>query len=168
MSRSKQFDWNSAGFDLSQETIDTARQMSVAMMEYGRSLWALELDTATIMTAETTRVLKEWVQSAAANGDTLSQWPELFYPRTHQFVEITRGWLNIASRSTTEMHELFGQALAASLALTEENLARYPSHDRRTTAKVISFPDRRRSATHFKASLVRHQADEPQRRMRTG
>lgn len=163
MSRSKQIDWNAAGFEGSLETTDMARQMSVAMMEYGRSLWALQLDTASTMTAETTRQFKDWLQSAAENGDTVGQWPGLFYPRTQQFVQIARGWLNIASQTTTEINELFGQALAATFALTDENLTRYPQYERRTTAQVISFPDRRRSATQSKTPLAGHQADEPQR-----
>lgn len=154
MSRDKQFHSHSANFDIGQETSDMTRQMSVALMEYGRNLWALQLDTASGMAAETTRQLKHWLQNAADNGAPLNQWPGLYYSSTGRFVEIARGWLNVAARASAEMNALFGQAQAASFALAEESLARYPKAERRTTAMVISFADRRRSAAPFSAPPV--------------
>lgn len=149
MSRNKQIDWNSASYELGLEALEITRQMSIAMMEYSRSLWALQLDTATRMGGEASRQLRYWLQDAAANGDALGQWPGFFYPRTQKFIEITQGWLDTASQTGSEINELFGQALKASLAAAEGVQASgYPYHERRTSAQVISFPDRRRSAGH--------------------
>lgn len=151
MSRNKQFQWNSASFGLSQESIDMTRQMSVAMLEYGRTLWALQFDTASTMASETTRQFKDWLSSAAYNGNSPGQWPGLFQPRTQRLIEIAQGWLNVSSQATAEMNQLLGQALSASLALTGKNIPTYPEHERRRSAQVISFADRRRSADQSRA-----------------
>lgn len=167
MSRNKQFDWNSASHDLGLEAIDLTRQLSIAMIEYGRSLWALQLDTAGKITAETSRQFKQWLHSTAENGDTLGQWSGLFSPRTQKFIEITQGWLDIASQATRDINELYGQVLATSLSAGEPGPASgYPHHERRTEAKVISFPDRRRATSAFRAAASRNTDETP--RQRTG
>lgn len=158
MSRDKQFNWTTANFDISPELIEMTRQMPVALLEYSQTLWALQLDTANSLVAEMTRQFRYWLNSAAYGGDTLSQWPNLYQPQMQRFVDITRGWLDVATQASSQMNQLSEQALSASLALAGDKLATYPWHERRKLAQVIPFADRRRVPGQYGAQAGSNQA----------
>lgn len=166
MSRDQQFNWNPASFNIRPETFASTRQMSVAMLEHCRTLWALQLDTLDHLTGETARQFRQALQGATNHGPRPNQWPEQFYQRSQKFVEIARGWLDMSSQATTEINQLWGQTLSASLRLGETKPATYPQQERRIGAVVISFADRRRSAHQSKAGTA--SASRPSKHRNSG
>jgi hypothetical protein len=169
MTREKQVQWNSASLDFSRESINMTRQLSEAFLEHGRNLGVLQLDNASIMVSEGSRQFKHWLNSAAYNGDSLIQWSSMFQPRALRFIEIAQGWLDVSSQATAEMNQFLGQALPAMWALTGQNAASKPKQERRRSAQVISFADRRRSAQHPAARGGANESADAQRmRTRTG
>lgn len=155
MTRNKHLDWNPFGLGAGFEATDMPRQLSIAMLDYGRTLGNMQFDSAETLLTESARQFERWLGSAAevaGGGAAPDRWPDLRYPGARGFIDIARGWLDVAAHSAVEINGLLGRALAVSFALVDERLVALPQPDRRTTAKVISFADRRRSPGAFRAS----------------
>lgn len=166
MSSDKRFSSTPETAGIGLEGIEMTQQMSVAAAEYGQRICALQVEAAHAAFAANATQFKHWLQSIADTADALMQWPGLFRPKTQNFVEITRGWLDVVAQTTAEMTQLMSESLSTSLTLAEKNYGTgtYPERDRRVAAQVISFPDRRRVAVQPRDEAGEAAESEPKRK----
>lgn len=135
--------------DISRESIETLRHIVVVVAEANKHLYTLQIDAAQAAFAENSRQLKSLLKSTGDTSAAIEQWSALFREKMQRFVEMSSAWVEITAQTMAEMSDLLAQSLSASAAISQKTGKRETEIpvERRVTASVIFFPERRAAAT---------------------
>jgi len=131
--------------DFTRESVETLKQLAIVMVEANKRLYTLQIEAAHAGFAENSRQFKSLLNSAAETSAALEQWSALFQEKAGRFVVIGREWVEIVARTIDEMSELLRQSLSPSSTIGQRTGKRDVEVpvERRVSASVIFFPDRR-------------------------
>ncbi|HEX5801917.1 MAG TPA: hypothetical protein VFY24_02750 [Azospira sp.] len=114
--------------------------------------WALQIDALESALAENNAQMRKMIESAAKTADIFSQWSNLYASKSRRSADLGSDGLDLATQTIAQTRQLLERLLAsyAATALPESDASGAPVADgfieRRVTAKIISFPDRRKAA----------------------
>ncbi|MBI2307819.1 MAG: hypothetical protein HYU78_11020 [Rhodocyclales bacterium] len=132
----------------------TTESLALAVIDANQRWWALQIEAMHAALAENTQQAKTMLENASKTADTFAQWPSLYGEKTRRYTDLTRIGTEIAAQMFTQLNQLMGQLFSASLAGVAglEAGAEAPGEtaedfiERRVAARIISFPDRRKSS----------------------
>ncbi|MFZ2855890.1 MAG: hypothetical protein WAZ34_17470 [Rhodocyclaceae bacterium] len=135
--------------DLTREGITLFKQMTIAMAEASQSFHLHQIEAFQAALAENSRQFKSQLKETGDTCSALEQWSGLFQSRMQQCGKIGGTWIEHTSQTISRMSELLASPLdasAASAVNSDEPV------ERRVSATVITFPERRASEVVKSAS----------------
>jgi len=90
-------------------------------------------------------VLEKMADSDSDYSGTIHQWSTLCHKKAQRYGDLANECMEIMLQSAAEINHLISGALSGLGTVTQKNWsdALAPAHERRVSAKIISFPDRR-------------------------
>lgn len=134
--------------------------LALAVIEANRRWCALQIEALEAALAESTQQAKTTLENAATGGDAFAGWPQLYERSLQRYSALTRDSLELAAQTIGQLNQLMAQWLSSPLAgfaAPAAGTGEAPAEDfveRRVAARVIAFPDRRRSAPGSEATAV--------------
>jgi hypothetical protein len=119
-----------------------AAELAGILASSNARLLDLQREAADIAFAEAAAVQAAWLQAMTAMAELLPQASDR--ANTMRFIDITNAWLQVVTQAQMALIELVGQAARAEGRPTASD--RPEMVERRKTAVVINFPDRRHAA----------------------
>lgn len=138
--------------DLTREGVALLKQITIATAEANRHFHLQQIEALQAALAENSRQFKSQLKETGDTCTALEQWSALFQSRMQQCGKIGGTWIEYTSQTVARIGELLASPLVAPAAGT---MARMESEEpeepevpveRRVSATVISFPERRASA----------------------
>lgn len=132
----------------------TAEIPALAVIESNQRWWALQIEAMEAALAENTEQSRAMLENVSTTAETLSQWPNLYQINVQRYTDLTRIGLELTAQTIVQLNDLMREFLSSSLAGTpvqkndQRRDAATPEDfgERRVSARVIFFPDRRKSA----------------------
>lgn len=125
---------------LDPEGEDAFQKLVEAGADANRHLYLLQIEFAQKSLIDEMTHFRTLLENLTGTTLTFVQWAGLSGPAVQRFADITRRWQEMAAHTIVELNEL----LAESLAARTGGAGNYGGTiDRRISARVIAFPDRR-------------------------
>jgi len=131
--------------ELANESVDVVKNLAIAMAEANRHFYTLQIEAAQAAFETNTAQLKSRLKKSGHGAPELEQWSAFSLGRMQKFAELSGSWIENTSQTISEMNELLRLPFAAAGkfdAETADQDAETPE-DRRVSAKMIAFPERR-------------------------
>lgn len=131
--------------DLTREGVSLLKQITIAMAEANQHFHLRQIEAVQAAVAEHARQFKLQMKETGATCTALEQWSGLFQARMQQCGKISSAWMEHTSQTIAQINELLVSPLADSVA-SAESIGVSNSEigiERRMSAKVIAFPERR-------------------------
>lgn len=151
--------------DFTEEYIEALKDIAIVQMEASKRLRTLQIEAIHAAFAENVRQLRSLLDNTRGTGTTLAQWSARSRKKLQEFVKTGGDWAEIASRSITETNGL-AQTLFANSTTghVDKKSQKIGTHvERRVSASVIAFPERRAEALASKSGS-REQLPEKKRK----
>lgn len=136
---------------------ESAEDLALAVIEANQRWWVLQIEAMQAALAENTQQSKAMFENASKTTDAFVQWPQFYEGKARRYTDLTRSGLDIATQMFAQINQLMEQWLSASLTglrgttgfETDPEACGEASGEvieRRVAARIISFPDRRKSS----------------------
>lgn len=162
------------------ESIQLLGQTVVAVMEVNGYVCARQIEKAETATRESSRQLKSLLKSTAETSAVLAQWSGVFQVKMQNFTAMGHEWRKVTLDAMREANDLLESSLSSLSSLpaygaisnnqsgktreaaqesTQKSVgkaAETPSGERRFTATMIAFPERRAAAMPKHSAAATH------------
>lgn len=149
----------------------TSENLALAVIEANQRWWALQIEALQAALAENTQQSKTMLENASKTADTLGQWPQFYGAKARRYTDLTRTGMEIATQTFAQLNQLMGQLFSASLTGVAGLEAGAGSGgeaedgeegfiERRVAARIISFPERRKSSQQRSAATEAAGSDQ--------
>lgn len=138
------------------QTIPEANQsfenLALVLVDANYRWWALQIEAIESALAENNAQMRKMIESAAKTADIFTQWSNLYASKTQRSADLSSDGLDLATQTFAQTNQLLERLFAsyAAMALPESDASGVPFAEdfieRRVTAKIISFPDRRKAS----------------------
>jgi hypothetical protein len=142
--------------EFTRANIDMLRNVAIELTEARHRLHSLRVENVRAAFSENSKLFKSLLSNVSETSTLLAQWSTLFQTKMLKFTEIGNDCFEITSKSIAGIAEAMSQAFLTS-GETVKKMSRWGVGaviERRTSATVISFPERR------KIELAIHSADK--------
>jgi len=120
-------------------------QIAMTLAEARKGLYIRQIEAVQAAVSENLQYCKAIVEKMADTSSLFELWTELCQRKAHRYGDLTYAYFGIMSQNAAELSHLLSESLSdlrsTIQSTTNQNMA--PIIERRTTSKVISFPDRR-------------------------
>ena len=146
MTRStKHSDRQYSGKSSLEESVNVPLHIAMTLAEGQKRLQIRQIEMAHAAISENSQYCKSVLEKTADYSGLLHQWSALCQNKAQRYGNFANECMEIMLQSAAEMNHLISGALSGFGAATQSNwnegLA--PAYERRVSANVISFPDRR-------------------------
>lgn len=144
--------------ELATESVDVMKNLAIAMAEANKHFYSLQIEAAQAAFEKNTTQLKSRLKKTGHGATELEQWSVFSLGRMQKFAELSGTWIKSTSQTISEMNELLRLPFAASGKLHAETADQEEeaAEDRRVSAKMITFPERRAAFMAKTASKNTH------------
>jgi len=144
--------------DFMKENFETLRDIAIDMAEANKRFCSLQVESIHAAFAEYSRQLKSLLNNTGDISAALGEGSKHLFARTQKLSEISHSWLELFAQTSSKANELLQQSLSAASTFGEATIhreARLPEMtiERRLSASVISFPERRAAEIAKKSSI---------------
>lgn len=148
--------------DFPESNTQYTESIALAMIDACQHWWALQLEAMEKALSENVQHSRSLIEHAAATTDVLAQWSDLVENKNRRYADLTSSGLEIATQTFTQIKQLMDPRILSFTSPTlPETTRQSVSVERRVSAQVISFPDRRKAsgmAGHSQSSARKRKA----------
>jgi len=130
---------------ISPDAMQIPRHIAMRLTETYKRLQIKQIDAAHVELKENTKYCKSVLEKMGSRSDLSAQWAALCQHKAKRYSDLTADFINIISASWVETNRLLSESLT-TLSVSAEKIGREAaaaSTERRTSAQLISFPERR-------------------------
>jgi hypothetical protein len=144
--------------DFIKENFETLRDIAVDMAEANKRFCALQLESIHAAFAEHSRQLKSMLDNTGDISAAYDEGSKHLFAKMQKLTEISHSWLDLYSRTSSKTNELLQQSLSTAGSFGEQMIRREAglpegAIERRISASVISFPERRAAEIAKKSGI---------------
>lgn len=144
--------------DFIKENFETLRDIAIDMAEANKRFCALQLESIHAAIAEHSRQLKSMLDNSGDISAALEEGSKNFFAKTQKLAEISHSWLELFSQASSKTNELLRQSLSTAGSFGEPMIHREAelpevTVERRMSASVIAFPERRAAEIAKKSGI---------------
>lgn len=131
--------------ELATESVDVVKNLAIAMAEANRHFYTLQIEAAQAAFEKNTTQLKSRLKKTGHGSTELELWSAFSLGRMQKLAELSVSWIESSSRTISEMNELMRLPFSLSGNLDYEMTGQEAEtpDERRVSAKMIAFPERR-------------------------
>lgn len=131
--------------ELARESVDVMKNFAVAMAEANKHFYSLQIEAAQATFEKNTTQLKSRLNNSGHGATELDQWSAFSLGRMQKLAELSVSWIESSSQTISEMNELLRLPFSLSGNLNYEMTGQEAEvpEERRVSAKMIAFPERR-------------------------
>lgn len=153
--------------EFTQANIEMLRNLAVDLTEANRRLYALRIEASRKAFSENSRVFKSLLDNVGDTSSLLAQWSTPLQAKLQSFTAMGHHWVAMTSDVITGVGEAVAQSFTASgEAMSQMGEWRRGNTvmgnsvviERRVSASIISFPDRRAVDTGRYSAESAHRA----------
>ncbi|MDP2880631.1 MAG: hypothetical protein Q8N89_03505 [Azonexus sp.] len=117
----------------------------MTMAESRKRLQIKQIEATLAATSENSLYCKSVLEKMADSSGLLAQWSALCKHKAQRYNEFAYACIDIMSQSAADMNRLVSESISeiAGTFKSADSRNRGASHERRVSAAIISFPDRR-------------------------
>ena len=152
--------------ELAKESVDVVKNIAIAVAEANKHFYTLQIEAAQAVFEKNTTQLKSRLNKSGHGATELEQWSAFSLGRMQKFAELSGAWIESTSQTISQMNELLRLPFETPGKLDAETAEQEAetTEDRRVSAKMIAFPERR-AAFMAKISSKNTQATAKKRKL---